>query len=82
MPKEPLFKPLEWKNTDNGVWIAYSPVSRVSNGYVQIMFEQGKYWPIWDCALPGYDTLEQAQEQAQMHHEAFLWNYINKDYVK
>lgn len=75
-----IFNPLEWKNNTPDYWIAYTPASSISRGYIAISFEQGKYWPIWDCALPGYDTLEEAKYQGQLYHENFLKVYINKEY--
>lgn len=67
-------KPLEWKKLD--MWIAETPAAR--SGYIMVAFEQDKYWPIWDCNLPGYDTLEEAQEQGQLFHNRYVENFVSQ----
>lgn len=76
-----IFKKLEWKQTSEDYWIAYTPASSIKGGYIAIAYEQGKYWPIWNCDLPGYKTLEEVQEQGQLYHEQFLTIYINEEYL-
>lgn len=66
-------KPLEWRKFD--FWIAYTPAA--PNGNIMIAKEQDKYWPLWDCDLPGYDTLEEAQSQGQRFHDTFVRHFIS-----
>lgn len=75
-----LFRSLEWRNTEYGIWISYSPISGKQNGRIQISFEQEKYWPIWNCALPGYDTLEEAKQAAENEHKQYLFQFIDMDF--
>lgn len=65
-------KKLEWKKLD--FWIAQTPAQR--SGNISIAFEQGKYWPLWSCDLPGYDTLEEAMLEGQKFHDEFISQYL------
>lgn len=66
--------PLTWKLLD--YWYAETPSSHM--GGISIVFEEGKWWPIWDCGLPGMDTLEEAQAAGQKFHENFLKKYLTE----
>jgi len=67
-------KPLNWEKRD--WWIAYTPAGH--NGYISIAFEQDKYWPIWNCSLPGYDTLQEAMDQGQLFHNRYVENFVSQ----
>lgn len=82
MKTSPIFNQLEWKQTSTDYWLALTPSSVIKKGYIAISYEHGKYWPIWDCSLPAYDTLDEAKYQGQLCHENFLKIYINKEYLK
>ena len=65
-------KQLEWVKRD--WWVAESPASK--SGYIMIALEQGKYWPLWSCDLPGYETLEEAMAKGQEFHNSFLEQFL------
>lgn len=67
-------KPLEWVKRD--LWVAQTPAAQ--NGYIMIAFDQGKYWPVWNCVLPGYNTIEEAMTEGQKYHNAFVENFISQ----
>ena len=55
---------LDWEKRD--VWYAKCPVS----GKVYLIAEEeGKFWPLWDVSLPGYNTIETAKAAAQADYE-------------
>ncbi len=66
-------KQLEWIKRD--MWIAYTAAQPIV-GYITISFEQGKYWPNWNCSLPGADDLETVMAQGQEFHEKFIKQYL------
>lgn len=64
--------PLSWIKRD--FWVAETPAA--GSGFISIAFEQGKYWPLWNCSLPGFDTLEEAMGAGQEFHNTFIKKYL------
>ena len=50
----------------------------MNSGDLSIALEQGKYWPLWTCDLPGFETLEEAINAGQEFHDAFLSQYLEE----
>ena len=64
--------PLSWTKRD--FWVAETPAAR--SGYISIALEEGKYWPLWSCDLPGFSTLDEAMAAGQEFHDNFLKKYL------
>ena len=68
--------PLVWNKIGVHEWAAETPASH--RGNIWCMFDQGKYWPVWDCSLPGYDTKEEVMAEGQKYHNAHIKDFISK----
>lgn len=71
-------KDLEWHDVigaEGTSWYAQTPMLYGYRG-IYINYEEGKYWPAWNTSLPGYETLKQAQDQAQIDHDAWVSSFL------
>lgn len=67
-------KKLVWKQTDDNIWLAYTPAG--NQGSILVVYEEGKHWPCWDSTLPGYDYLQEAFDQGQKFHEEYIKQFL------
>lgn len=71
--KELVWREVVGANSDG--WYAETPASQTSDG-IYIAFEEGKYWPIWNNALPGFTTLAEAQAAGQAFHDNYIRQFL------
>jgi hypothetical protein len=69
-------KPLQWEETSEDTFVAKSPAGNSFHGDLMYTYEQGKYWPVWDLTLPGYDTREEVEVVGQQFHDTFVRDFI------
>lgn len=70
--------PLQWEQTSEDYFAAKSPAGNSFFGDLVYTYEVGKYWPVWDLTLPGYDTREEVEAVGQLFHEAYIHNFISQ----
>lgn len=71
-------KPLQWEETSEDTFVAKSPAGNSFHGDLMYTYEQGKYWPVWDLNLPGYDTRQEVEAQGQLFHDAYIRDFISR----
>ena len=69
-------KPLQWEETSKDTFVAKSPAGNSFHGDLMYTHGQGKYWPVWDLNLPGYDTREEVEAVGQQFHDTFVRDFI------
>ena len=71
-------KQLQWEQTSETHFMTESPASNSFSKHLAYTFAEGKYWPVWDLTLPGYDTRQEVEAQGQLFHDAYIRDFISR----